>query len=85
MMRWAWDDEPDIRFAWSEVQEVQRQRPTLVPEERVYFRLQRGSGRVEEFVFTASERGNDEVLAFAESSGATVKHGTRRPLTGLWF
>jgi hypothetical protein len=85
LMRWAWDDEPDIRFAWSEVQEMQRERPTLVPEERIYFRLQRSSDEVEEFVFSASKHGNDEVLEFAESSGATVKHGTRRPLTGLWF
>jgi hypothetical protein len=83
-MRWAYDDdEPDIRFAWSEVQEVQRERPTLVPEESVYFRLQRSSSEVEVAVFSAGRHSNDEILDFAESSGAPVKRGTRRPLFGF--
>jgi hypothetical protein len=83
LIRWAYNDEPDIRFAWSEVQEVQRERPTLVPEESVYFRLRRSGGEVEEFVFSAGTNRNDEILNFAESSGAPVKPGTRRPLIGF--
>ena len=79
LMRWAWDDEPNISFAWSEVEEVQLERPSLIPEESVYFRLRRSSGGVEEFVFTAGKDRNSEVLDFAESSGAPVKLGTRRP------
>jgi len=82
-MRWAYDDEPDLNFAWSEVQEVQRERPRLVPEESVYFRLRRSGGEVEEFVFSAGRKRNDEILNFAESSGAPVKQGTRRPLIGF--
>ena len=79
-MRWAWDDEPNILFTWSEVQGVQRVKPSLIPEESVYFRLRRSSGEVEEFVFTAGRNGNSEVLDFAESAGAPVEHGARRPL-----
>ena len=75
-MRRVWDDEPDIHFTWSEVQEVQRVKPTLIPEEGIYFRLQRSSGESEAFVFTAGKNRNDEVIDFAESSGAPVKHGT---------
>ena len=56
-MRWAWDDEPNIPFAWSEVQVVQRLKPTSIPEEGVYFRLQRSSGELEEFVFSAGKMG----------------------------
>ena len=80
MMRRAYNDEPNIPFAWSEVEEVQLERPSLIPEESVYFRLRRSSGEVVEFVFTAGKNRNSEVLEFAESSGAPVKHGTRRPL-----
>ena len=79
-MRWVWGDEPNISFAWSEVQVVQRQKPSLIPEEGVYFRLQRSSGEVEEFVFSAGRYRNNEILNFAESSGAPVRHGTRRPM-----
>jgi len=81
VLRWAYDDEPSVRFACSEVREVQRKRPTLVPEESVYFRLQRSNGELEEFVFTASRNGNDEVIDFAESSG--LRSGTGRPLFGF--
>ena len=80
VMRRAYNDEPNISFAWSEVEEVQLERPSLIPEESVYFRLRRSSGEVEEFVFTAGKRRNSEVLEFAEASGAPVKQGTRRPL-----
>src|SRR5215212_7836270 len=82
-MRWVWGDEPNISFAWSEVEVVQRHKPSLIPEESVYFRLRRSGGEVEEFVFSAGSNRNDEILNFTASSGAPVKPGTRRPLIGF--
>jgi len=35
-MRWVWGDEPNISFAWSEVEVVQRHKPSLIPEESVF-------------------------------------------------